>query len=77
MKLSYHRETDSLYIDLAERPRVESQEISEGVVIDFDEEGKVVGVDLDHASQKVELVRLVLSKFPGEVEDTTRKIERT
>lgn len=69
MKLSYHPETDSLYIDLAERPSAESREISEGVVLDYDADGKLVGIDIDNASNKVELKRLVLSKLPGKVEN--------
>lgn len=70
MKLSYYPETDSLYIDLSERPGVESREISEGVVLDYDVEGKLVGIDIDidNASHKVELKTLVLSKLPWKVE---------
>lgn len=36
MKLNYHPDTDSLYIDLFERPSVESREVSESVVLDYD-----------------------------------------
>jgi uncharacterized protein YuzE len=36
MKLNYYLETDSLYIDLMEKPSVESREVSEGVVLDYD-----------------------------------------
>lgn len=68
MKLNYYPETDSLYIDLAERPSVESREISEGVVLDYDAEGKLVGIDIDHASSKVDLKKLTLSKIPAKVE---------
>ena len=53
MKLNYHPETDSLYIDLSERPSVESREISEGVVLDYDAKGNLVGIDIDNASSKV------------------------
>jgi uncharacterized protein YuzE len=67
MKLNYHRDTDSLYIDLAERPSAESREISEGVVLDYDSEGRLVGIDIDNASDKVELKKLVLSNLPGKV----------
>jgi uncharacterized protein YuzE len=67
MKLNYHPETDSLYIDLSERPSAESREISEGVVLDYDAEGKLVGIDIDNASNKVELKNLILSKIPGKV----------
>ena len=61
MRLNYHPETDSLYIDLSERTSVESREISAGVVLDYDAAGGVVGIDIDNASRKVLLDRLVLS----------------
>ena len=68
MKLNYYPETDSLYIDLSERPSLESKEISEGVVLDYDADGKLVGIDIDNASNKVDLKKLILSKLPGIVE---------
>jgi uncharacterized protein YuzE len=68
MKLNYHAETDSLYIDLSEKPSVESREVSEGVVLDCDAAGNLVGIDIDHASKKVDLQKLILSRLPGEVE---------
>ena len=68
MKLSYFPETDSLYIDLSERPSAGSREISEGVVLDYDNPGNLVGIDIDNASKKVDLRRLVLSKRPAKVE---------
>lgn len=68
MKLNYHPDTDSLYIDLSERPSAESKEVSEGVVLDYDADGKLVGIDIDNASNKVELEKLILSKLPGKVE---------
>ena len=67
MKLNYHPETDSLYIDLSEKPSVESREISEGVVLDYDAEGNQVGIDIDHASRKVDPHTLTLSRLPGVV----------
>jgi uncharacterized protein YuzE len=68
MKLNYYPETDSLYIDLSERPSVESREISEGVVLDYDAGGNLVGIDIDNASSKVQLKELILSKLPGTVQ---------
>jgi uncharacterized protein YuzE len=68
MKLNYHPDTDSLYIDLSEQPSAESREISEGVVLDYDAAGVLVGIDIDNASRKVELQRLVLTGLPGEIE---------
>ena len=67
MKLNYYADTDSLYIDLSEQPSVDSREISEGVVLDYDAKGNLVGIDIDNASKKVQLDQLVLNKMPSEV----------
>ncbi|MDA0688475.1 MAG: DUF2283 domain-containing protein [Proteobacteria bacterium] len=68
MKLNYYPDTDSLYIDLSERTSTESREISEGVVLDYDENGKLVGIDIDNAKNNISLDRTILSKLPGIVE---------
>ena len=68
MKLNYYPETDSLYIDLSEQPSADSLEISEGVVLDYDAAGNLSGIDIDNASAKVELKKLILSRLPGDVE---------
>lgn len=65
MKLFYYPETDSLYIDLSERASVDSIEIAPGVVADVDEQGNVVGIDVDHASQRIQLDRLEISNLPA------------
>jgi uncharacterized protein YuzE len=65
MKISYYPDTDSLYIDLSEQPSIESREVSEGVVLDYDAQGRLVGIDIDNASTKVELKKLTLSKLPA------------
>jgi uncharacterized protein YuzE len=65
MKLNYYAETDSLYIDLSEKPSAESREITEGVVLDYDAEGNLVGIDIDNASRKVDLKKLTLNKLPA------------
>lgn len=67
MKLNYYPDTDSLYIDLSEKPSVESLEVSEGIVLDYDASGNLVGIDIDNASKKVELRELILSKLPAAV----------
>ena len=68
MKLNYHPDTDSFYIDLSEHTSVESREISEGVVLDYDADGKLVGIDIDNASSKVEMHKLTVSNLPGLIE---------
>ena len=68
MKLNYYAKTDSLYIDLSEKPSTESREISKGVVLDYDAKGNLVGIDIDNASKKVQLKQLILNKLPGKVQ---------
>ncbi len=65
MKLNYYSDTDSLYIDLSERPSAESREISQGIVLDYDAEGNLVGIDIDYASRKVDLKKLTINKLPA------------
>lgn len=66
MKLSYYPETDSLYIDFATRASSQSREISEGVVLDYDSEGNLVGIDIDNASGKLDLTELITDRIPIE-----------
>ena len=65
MRLNYYPETDSLYIDFSTTPSVESREISEGIVLDYDSEGHLTGIDIDNASHKIDLQEVVLSKIPA------------
>ena len=64
MKFHYFHETDSLYIDLSEKTSVDSQEVAPGVVLDFDADGHLVGIDIDHASEVVDLSRLDAQALP-------------
>jgi uncharacterized protein YuzE len=67
MRINYYAETDSLYIDLSSKPSVESREVSDGIILDYDADGNLVGIDIDQASTKLEIEELILSKLPGEV----------
>ncbi len=64
MKFLYYPETDSLYIDLADKASAESEEVAPGVVLDFGADGKLVGIDIDHASQVANLTRLEAESLP-------------
>jgi uncharacterized protein YuzE len=58
MKLHYYPETDSLYIELKPQPGAEVREVTEGLNVDIDAAGEVVGFDIDHASQRFDLSTL-------------------
>lgn len=64
MKINFYPETDSLYIEFLAKSSVESREVSEGIVIDYDESGNIVGIDIDNASRKMTLDKLEISKLP-------------
>ena len=73
MKLNYYPETDSLYIDPSSKPSKESQEISEGIVIDYDEDGHITSIDIDNASHKIDLNEIILNKVPAQLQSITSK----
>jgi uncharacterized protein YuzE len=64
MKLQYYPETDSLYIELKSVPGTQTREIVEGLNVDLDANGDVVGFDIDHASGKLDLSRIDTIALP-------------
>ncbi len=64
MKLQYYKDTDSLYIDLSTAVSADSREIAEGLVVDFDEAGRVVGFDIQHASERIDLSEITAEHLP-------------
>ena len=58
MKFFDYPETESLCIDLSEKTSTDSLEVAPGVVLDFDVDRHLVGIDIDNASQNVNLSRL-------------------
>ncbi|EQA38922.1 PF10049 family protein [Leptospira inadai serovar Lyme str. 10] len=56
MKITHYPETDSIYIDLSNRPSFETKEINSDLNIDLDETGKPVGIDIHgNASKYVDI----------------------
>ena len=64
MKLTYYSETDSLYIELSSAASIDSKEVSDGIVIDYDSSGKITGIDIDCASEILDLGELVMRHLP-------------
>jgi uncharacterized protein YuzE len=55
VKISYYSETDTFYIELKEVPSVESEELAEGIVVDYDENGEIIGIEIERASERKEV----------------------
>jgi uncharacterized protein YuzE len=64
MKLHYYPETDTLYIELRNEPGSETREIADGLNVDLNEKGQVVGFDIDHASRNLDLTTLEAVELP-------------
>lgn len=64
MKLHYYPETDSLYIELKSSPGAEVREVADGLNVDLDEAGEVVGFDIEHASTRFDLTTLETTALP-------------
>lgn len=64
MKRHYYPETDSLYIELNSAAGTPTIEVVEGINVDLDANGDVVGFDIDHASGKLDLSRVETFALP-------------
>ena len=72
MKLSYDPQTNALYISLVDKPSARTEEVARDTLLDFDEEGNVVGIDIySDAAARVDLSRLVTMGF--EFEEVVRQ----
>jgi uncharacterized protein YuzE len=67
MKVNYYPETDSLYIELSEKSSTDRHEVSEGIVLDYDENGHLVLIDIDNATRKVHLNEIFLKNLPFDI----------
>jgi uncharacterized protein YuzE len=65
MKINYYADTDSLYIDLSSKDSVASKEVADGIVLDFDEDGNLVGIDIDNATKKLDLSQITIANMPA------------
>lgn len=72
MKAHYYPETESIYIDIEDRPGVDSREIAPGVVGDFDQSGDLVGLDIDRSLHAGELTPEALLRLLDEKMDSVR-----
>jgi len=63
MKLHYDQQVDALYIRLDNSNIIESEEIKEGIVLDYNENEQVVGIEILNASKRIPLPELKKVQF--------------
>ncbi len=64
MILQYYPDTDMLYVQLASGVSTELEEVASGMVLDFDENDRVVGIEIEDAGTYIDLSRLEVSALP-------------
>jgi len=67
MKLKVDQEADALYLSLSEAPATESEEVAPGIIVDYNDQGQAVGIEMLHLSKRVvgaDLQRLLFETVP-------------
>ncbi len=68
MNIAYFKDMDSLYLEISPESPAHTWEAHAGVVLNMSEDGRVVGIEIEHASQATNLDILKIGGFPGQVE---------
>ncbi len=63
MKLKVDKQNDTLYFRLDEENIVESEEVAPGVILDFDKDNRVVGIEILNLSKRVDPEQLRVLQF--------------
>ena len=61
MKMSYFDDTDTLYIEFKEAEVTETKDLDENTLLDLDQRGQIISITVEHASERTDVHKLVLS----------------
>jgi uncharacterized protein YuzE len=67
MRLKIDREADALYLTLDESAAAESEEVAPGIIVDYNDQGQVVGIEMLHLSRRapnLDMSRLLFEMVP-------------
>ena len=65
MKIKHFRDTDTLYIQLRAVEVAETRDLDEDTLLDLDREGKICGLMIEHASERVDIPDLSFEQIPA------------
>ena len=66
MRIKYFEDTDTALFEIGTAPTVETRELSEDVTLDFDAQGHVVSITLEHASARSDLSEISFQRLASE-----------
>ena len=61
MKMSYFEDTDTLYIEFKDSPISETRDLDENTILDIDQNGNILAITVEHASDRTDIKELTLS----------------
>ncbi len=65
MKVTYFPDTDTLLVEFSDRPIVETRDLNENVLIEFDAEGRLVSMTIEHAKQQMDVGEFSYQQAPA------------
>lgn len=65
MTFEYFSDTDTLYIALRPGPSADAGEVAPDVVFDYDTDGNVIGMTVEHASERADLGSFSVTAIPA------------
>ena len=75
MRFEYYPDTDTFYIQLQDGPGTDAREVASNIVLDFNTAGDVIGIEIEHASLRTDLMNFQLSSFPVHRSVATKVLE--
>ncbi len=68
MNIAYFKDMDSLYVEISPESPAHTWEAHAGIVLNMSKDGRVIGIEIEKASQATNLDILKIGGFPGQVE---------
>jgi uncharacterized protein YuzE len=66
MKIQYFQDTDTLYIEFKRENVAETRDLDENTLLDVDDKGNIVGITVEHASQRADIPKFSYEQVPNE-----------
>ncbi len=63
MRMHYSKDVDAMYIRLREDKIVDSDEVADGVIMDYDKDGNLVAIEILWVSEKADINELIVQAF--------------
>jgi uncharacterized protein YuzE len=65
MKVKYFADTDTTLLEFSNTPPVETQELDENIYLDLDDQGNIVSITIEHASQSTNVEEFLYQRIPA------------